>query len=319
MHLNEDVTADVCVRFFRALNQSYMEHHLSVKGLKYQTVEPFTVGLTESVCVKVLDLSSVNESNSNGAVSIFTSLEHNTSLEELNLSGNTHLTEGDSEAVGCAIERMLIVNRTLRVLELSLCGLDSAVVKHFGTGLTRNASLSVLNISYNGSTSPEGWVHLFWSLHQNSSVKNLDISGNKLEMKGSEALATCLTHNAFITQLNIRYTLLTPEGCVLMFKSLHRNSSVKKLDISGNKLGMEGSEALAEMLSYNKSLTELNICFTEAEIRVIMRGLLQNTTLETIVVQLMDKQLLEEELKRLQASGHFDTSRWNLNIALYGE
>ena len=43
------------------------------------------------------------------AVDIFRSLEHNTRLEELDLSGNSQLAEEDNEAVGCAIERMLNV------------------------------------------------------------------------------------------------------------------------------------------------------------------------------------------------------------------
>ena len=42
-------------------------------------------------------------------------LEHNTSLVELDLSENRQLAEGDSEAVGCAIERMLNMNKTLKV------------------------------------------------------------------------------------------------------------------------------------------------------------------------------------------------------------
>ena len=50
------------------------------------------------------------------AVSIFRSLEHNTSLEELDLMENSQLADGDNEAVGCAIERMLNVNRKLRLL-----------------------------------------------------------------------------------------------------------------------------------------------------------------------------------------------------------
>ena len=44
-----------------------------------------------------------NNFGSTCAVSIFRLLEYNTSVEELDLSGNSQLAEGDSEAVGCAI------------------------------------------------------------------------------------------------------------------------------------------------------------------------------------------------------------------------
>ena len=80
-------------------------------------------------------------------MSIFRSVEHNTSLDKLDLSWNWQLAKGDSEAIGCATERMLSVNRTLKVLHLSGCGLDTAGVTHIAAGLAQNASLTELNIA----------------------------------------------------------------------------------------------------------------------------------------------------------------------------
>ena len=70
-------------------------------------------------------------------MNIFRSLEHNTSLEELDLSESSQLADGNSEAVGCAIERMLNVNRTLRVLTLRDCGLDIVLATHIIIQITR--------------------------------------------------------------------------------------------------------------------------------------------------------------------------------------
>ena len=266
VHLNEDVTADVCVRFFRALNQSYMEHHLSVKGLMYQTVEPFTVGLTESVCVKVLDLSSVNEINSNGAVSIFTSLEHNTSLEELNLSGNTHLTEGDSEAVGCAIERMLTVNRTLKVLKLFRCSLDDSVAKHIAAGLATNASLESLDLSDNNFSYSTDVVNILQVLHKGEKSLNLDLSYQSpppqpLDKETTATLCDLLKEDRrgllsktqpqkiVINLLNIGKLIImyepppriqlylnkdvTADGCVTFFRALNQSHMELHLSVNG--------------------------------------------------------------------------------------
>ena len=47
---------------------------------------------------------------------IFRSLEKRTSLEELDLSENSQLAKCDNEALGCVIQEMLNVNRTLEVL-----------------------------------------------------------------------------------------------------------------------------------------------------------------------------------------------------------
>ena len=71
------------------------------------------------------------------AVNIFRSLEHNTSLEELDLSESSQLADGNSEAVGCAIERMLNVNRTLKILTLHDCGLEIVFATHIIIQITR--------------------------------------------------------------------------------------------------------------------------------------------------------------------------------------
>ena len=93
-----------CVEFFRALNDSGLNvTKLNVQDLTDKTAQHFAVGLAESQLVQALKLEHCNIS-STGALSMFTSLEHNTSLEELDLSRNRHLASGDSEAVGCVGE-----------------------------------------------------------------------------------------------------------------------------------------------------------------------------------------------------------------------
>ena len=136
-----------CVEFLRALNDSGMAN-LNVVDLTDPTAEHFAVGLAESQSVRGLDLRA-NSIGSTGAVSIFRSLQHNTSLEELDISENSQLAKGDSEAVGCAIERVLNVNKTLKVLNLSECELDTAVATSIFKSLEHNTSLVKLELSEN--------------------------------------------------------------------------------------------------------------------------------------------------------------------------
>ena len=84
--------------------------------------------------------------DSKNAVGMLRLLENNTSLGELDLSGNSHLAEGDGEAKCCALKRLLNVNRTLKILDLSGCGVTDAIAKHILTGLTRNTSLVSLDL-----------------------------------------------------------------------------------------------------------------------------------------------------------------------------
>ena len=274
-----------CLEFFRAINDSDVTvSKLKVVDLTDPTAVHFAVGLTESQSVKALDLRA-NSISSTGAVSIFRSLEHNTSLEELDLSENRQLAEGNSEAVGCAIEKMLNVNRTLKVLNLSGCELVTEVVTHTAAGLAHNASLTELNIRRNNTIGKE-WVHVFKALCNNTSLKKLNISYNHLEMEGSEALSEMLSCNRSLTELSIGGCHIFKAELREIARGLLQNTSLKKLDISHNhNLEEEGSVALAEMLSCNKSLTELSLeecCIPVAGFRQIARGLLQNTSLKKL-------------------------------------
>ena len=87
--------------------------------------------------------------DSQNALDLFKLLEHNTSMEELDLSENSQLAEGDSEGVGCAIEKMLTVNRTLKVLNLSKWKLNTAVPISIFRSLQHNSSLEELLLSEN--------------------------------------------------------------------------------------------------------------------------------------------------------------------------
>ena len=135
---------------------------------------------------------------------------YNTSLEELDLSWNWHLVKGNSEVVGCALERMLGINRTLKVLNLSSSVLDTVAVTHMAAGLAQNASLTELKIGdiaisvARNNIRSEGWVHVFKALHSNTSPEKLNISHNKLEIEGSVALAEMLACNKPLTELNLR-------------------------------------------------------------------------------------------------------------------
>ena len=266
-----DLIPNNCVEFFRALNNSGLKvSNLNVQDLTDQTAEHFAVGLAESQSVQALKLSHSFKKEKNissaGALNILRSLEQNTCLEELDILWNSQLAVSNSEAVGCALERMLNVNRTLKVLNLhGYCESTFA-------DLTDNIS-------------SEAWVHMFKALPNNMSLKKLDISKNYLGMKQSVALAEMLSYNKSLTELNLGGCDIPEAGVKEIARGLFHNTSLTKLGIKDNKLGILGSVALAEMLSCNKSLTELNLggCdIPEAGLREIARELFHNTSLKKL-------------------------------------
>ena len=218
-----------------------MKHLTTLEILVPGTPETDYVGISLSLKVFELRCKGVKGQN---AVDVFRS---NISLNKLDLSGDSQLAKVDTEAVGCAIESMLNVNKTLRILELSSCRLNTAVVTHIAAGLTCNTTLTELYLGWNGSISSEGWVHVFNALHSNKVLKKLDIRRNNLGVEGSVALAE-MSHNTSLTELNLQYCVIPEVGLREVTRGLFHNKTIKKLDIRNNNFGMEGLVALAEML-----------------------------------------------------------------------
>ena len=157
-------------------------------------------------------------------------LEHNTILEELNLSGNRRIVVGNNKAVGYAIERMLRVNKSLQLLDLSDCKLDTAVATHIAAGL-EHSSLAELNIARNSSITSEGGIHIFKHLHNNLSLKKLNISYCGLEDSSSAALVEMLSCNKSLIELTIGYCGIPEAGLTELAKGLLQNTSLQTLGI----------------------------------------------------------------------------------------
>ena len=243
---------------------------------------------------------------------IFRSLEHNTSLEELDLSGNSQLTEGDREAVGCAIERMMNANRTLKVLKLEECELDTAVATHIFRSLENNTSLEKLSLFLNrqlaeGDSEAVGCA-IERMLNVNRTLKALELGCCGLDTTVATHIASGLVHNASLAELAIEGNhSITSEGYVHVYKALCNNASMKKL-YTNKELTKELVAALVEMLSCNKSLTELSLgCnIPKTESTEIARGLLQNASLQSLYVgglyDSKSKKSLVAEIERLKTS-----------------
>ena len=113
---------------------------------------------------------------------------------------------------GCAVEGMLTINQTLRILNLQNCYLNDVIIGHTATGLVKNSSVKQLKLSTNSFTSV-GAVHIFKSLEQNTSLEELDLSSNIFFLQSAKnddsevlgrAVEEMLTINQTLRSLNLR-------------------------------------------------------------------------------------------------------------------
>ena len=293
-----------CVEFFTALNNSGLKvSKLNIQDLTDQTAEHFAVGLAESQWVQALKLnhsfwsgsSEKNYIRSAGAVSIFTSLEHNTSLKELDLSMNSQLAEGDSEVVGCAIERILNVNRTLKVLNLSGCGFTNEVATHFSNGLAQNCLVQkvVLCSNHIGST---GAVNIFRSLEHNTSLEELDLSENSQLAEGDSEAVGCaiqkmLNSNRTLKVLNLSGCGITDSIVKCILTGLTKNTSLVTFDIGSPKL--DGSCAVSLFQKMTTNLTRSRIHVSEVNVLGVGRVKMDGGSIRCVIGDLIPKNCVE--------------------------
>ena len=133
-------------------------------------------GILMNNSLRVLDISDCKV-GSNGALSILQSLRHNTSLKDINFSGNRKLTERNSVAVANMFYEMLTQNTTLHVLRLHRCGICDVIGSRIGEALNVNRTLKCLDVSY-CRIKFGGALSILKSLEHNTTLIKLDLSQN---------------------------------------------------------------------------------------------------------------------------------------------
>ena len=207
------------------------------------------------------------EHDTHAALNIIKSLEQDTTVEGLvirNLPTSDRTRDnGDNEALGCTVERLLTVNQTLRVLNFQNC-LNDVIASHIANGLTKNNSTKqlILNLKITGV----GAARIFKSLEHNTSLEELHLSFFSLlaTYKDDEALGCAvegmLTVNQTLKILNLQGYHVNDEiaGCIAT--GLAKNSSVKQLHLKSNKITTVGAvNIFNSLLKRETSLEKLHL------------------------------------------------------------
>ena len=108
--------------------------------------------------------------------------------------------------------------------------------------------------------SSEGAVKLQAALHNNSTLKYLDLGYNPIGVhtEGISAVTNILLENK-LQAMFLNNCSINGQGSSELAAALCKNSTLKDLYLGGNSIGVEGASAMSDMLQRNRSLTYIDL------------------------------------------------------------
>ena len=256
---------------------SINSEHLTNEGLKclYQSLkqnETITIIRQFGINLKVLHnpfgLVVSTDCDTHAVLKIFKSLEQETTVDKLVISTSVIIRHYerfskqnmDDETLGCAMEKMLVVSQTLRILDLQNCPCSDVLINHIATALARNCSVKQLVLKVTGI----GAARIFKSLKCNTNLNELDLCYSYRSARDGRddgealglAVEEMLTVNQTLKSLNLQNYSLNNMIIDHMSAALAKNSSINRLVL---KVTYIGAVHIFKSLEHNTNLKELVI------------------------------------------------------------
>ena len=222
-----------------------------------------------------------------GAVALADSLQHNSTLQSLDLSN-----KGIDVEKAVALADSLQHNSTLQSLDLSNNSIGDKGAVVLADALHHNSVLQSLYLS-NNSIGDEGAVALAKALHQNSIFQSLNLDNNHISNVGATAIAQSLYHNSTLKQLSLGGNIIGNSGAVALAESLHQNTTLQILSLSGNHISCD------ILTTSPQSLPRLpvpdHVTITSI-LRVTNKGIRFEDTFNDFILDIPDGAIPEEEV-----------------------
>ena len=152
--------------------------------------------------------------------------------------------------------------------------------------LTENTTVRHLNLRGNKLDS-ECADKICEGLCTNNTLTHLDLSFNKLDSECADKICEGLCNNNTLTRLNLSGNKLDSECADKICEGLCNNNTLTRLNLSGNKLDSECADKICEILCNNNTLTHLDLSYNKLDSKCadkICEGLCNNNTLEWLVL-----------------------------------
>jgi len=206
--------------------------------------------------LRSLDLSNTSINDAHLA-SLLDPLWFNTSLQYLNLSQNSGLTNESARNIG----EMLMQNTGLTSLNLDYLGMSKdKLAKRIGASLRANSSLHILSMR-STSTETQGATVLGEALASNHALHFLDLSANAyFDDSALNALMKGLKTNCGLHTLLLERCKLGDSSVKTLVPWLKTtNTFVMRLEISDNKVSGPSLALLREAIASNPALRKFTL------------------------------------------------------------
>jgi Ran GTPase-activating protein (RanGAP) involved in mRNA processing and transport len=197
-----------------------------------------------------------------GAVLLLKALvEFNTTLTDLYLHGNRHISEAMLPTINAFVDANKAGIRLLHArgkLDLSSKGIDDAKAKIIATDLSRNTTVTTLVLNGN-EIGFEGGVDIASALITNRILSSIELDGNSIGDAGCLAMAEMLLQNGMLSKILLNGNSIGLAGVGALAKSLLTNTRLQHLGLGWNDFGNEGAAAMLDVLKHNETLERLDV------------------------------------------------------------
>jgi Leucine Rich repeat len=211
-----------------------------------------------------------NTINQHGAVAIANSLQINTTLQELDIGRRQQQQYGDGMTVAKAFADMLIVNRTLKLLDLSDFNISPRGIQAIAFSLLTNNCLVCLRLCgsrftqelddtigiHSNNNIPNVMVDM---LQKNRTLEELSLTDVTISTTHLSNIITSLQHTSSLTCLDLSYNNLKDDIAIVVCDMLKTNTTLLILNLGSNKITSIGASHIAASLQENLSLIHLNL------------------------------------------------------------
>ena len=209
-------------------------------------------------------------------------------LYSLNISNNPILNEGIKK-----LSNSLKNFQNLHKLNVSNCGFNYQGFEHLIFSLQFNKRIEYLNVSGNNLKTKKfdklklifhsfgikylnlskcslendaGYV-LGECLASNESIRNINISGNKICDSGFKSYIELFSDNNTIEVFDCSVNFITDVSAKEFIKNIKYNRALKKLNFYDNQLSNEMGELFIDILESNKTLIYVNLMYNKIQIK----------------------------------------------------